>query len=84
MKGKNPKKFLFIGTNKWIVLVVWRSVKYFFAPNSDILYKAGKKMRRKRIRRQLQSISKLTAQAQNQYLDILLDPSFQGVDVADK
>ena len=36
-------------------------------------------MRRKRIRRQLQSISKLTAQAQNQYLDILLDPSFQGV-----
>ena len=27
----------------------------------------------------MQSISKLTAQAQNQYLDILLDPSFQGV-----
>ena len=30
----DSKNFLFIGTNNWILLPVWWSMKYFFALNS--------------------------------------------------
>ena len=32
-KRRVPKNLFFIGTNNWIALVVWWSIKYFFALN---------------------------------------------------
>ena len=38
-----------MGTNNWIALTVWWSIKYFFCSKFvDILDKAGRKMRRRR------------------------------------
>ena len=38
-KKNRPEKCTFIATNNWIVLAVWWSVKYFYAPNSLIFRK---------------------------------------------
>ena len=48
-KNNRTEKFPFIATYNWIVLAVWWSVKYYFAPNSPIFQK--KMWRRSRLKK---------------------------------
>ena len=61
-KRIDPKYFLFIGTNNWIVLAVRWIVKYFFASNSPIFWirLAEKREEGQEKLRQLQSVRRFT------------------------